>query len=65
MSDWLKRKDLCSRCFSGIDDDHDGNCPTCASINDDKALWMKKTRLKMEINWEDMDTLAVISSIMQ
>lgn len=49
MSEWLKRKDVCQRCLSGIDDDHDGNCPTCAKMNDDKAAWMKKIRLNMEL----------------
>lgn len=49
MSDWLRREDLCQRCFSGIDDDHDGNCPSCAGWDDEKAAWMKRTRLKMEL----------------
>lgn len=49
MSDWLGRKDLCQRCFSGIDDDGDGNCSTCARMGDEQALWMKKTRLAMEL----------------
>ena len=52
MSDWLKRKYLCQRCFSGIDDDHDGNCPSCANMDDEKAAWMKKTRLNMELEQE-------------
>jgi hypothetical protein len=52
MSDWLKRKDLCKRCFSGIDDDHDGNCATCAKMDDDTAAWAKKTRLKLELEQE-------------
>jgi hypothetical protein len=49
ISDWINRKDVCQRCFSGIDDDHDGNCPTCANMDDDKAAWMKQMRLKLEI----------------
>lgn len=49
MSDWLKRKDLCQRCFSGIDDDGDGNCSTCARMGDKQAAWMKKTRFDMEM----------------
>lgn len=49
MSDWLNRKDVCQRCFSGIDDDGDGNCSTCARMDDERAAWMKKTRLSMEI----------------
>lgn len=63
MSDWLNRKYLCQRCFSGIDDNHDGNCPTCASMDDDKAAWMKKTRLKMEINWTEDDSKEVVTSL--
>lgn len=49
MSDWLNHKYLCPRCLSGIDDDHDGNCPTCASMDDVKAAWMRKTRFNMEM----------------
>lgn len=49
MSDWMNRKDVCQRCFSGIDDDKDGNCPTCAVMNDDMAAWMKQTRLGIEM----------------
>lgn len=45
----MNRKDLCHRCFSGIDDDGDGNCFTCAKIDDKIAALMKKTRLIMEI----------------
>lgn len=48
MSEWLKRKDICQRCLSGIDDNHDGNCPTCANMDDEKAAWMNKIRLNME-----------------
>ena len=48
MSDWLSRKDVCQRCLSGIDDDGDGKCPTCNSVPDDGAVWMKKTRLMLE-----------------
>lgn len=51
MSDWLKRKDLCEQCYSGIDDDHDGNCPTCAKMDDEKAAWMKSTRIGMEVGF--------------
>lgn len=49
MSDWLNRKDLCQRCFSGIDNDRDGDCATCARLSDEDAAWMKKTRLNMEV----------------
>jgi hypothetical protein len=49
MSEWMNRKDLCQRCFSGINDDHDGNCPTCADMDGDEAAWMKKTRLNLEV----------------
>ncbi len=50
MSDWLKHKDVCQRCLSGIDDDHDGNCYVCARMGDEQAAWMKKTRLEMELS---------------
>lgn len=50
MSEWLNSKDVCQRCFSGIDDDGDGNCPTCATMTDQRASWMKKTRLAMELS---------------
>jgi len=49
MSDWLNRKDVCQRCFSGIDDDGDGNCSTCAGMDNERAAWMKKTRLSLEL----------------
>lgn len=49
MSQWLARKDLCQRCFSGIDDDHDGNCHACAKLSDGDSAWMKQTRLRMEL----------------
>jgi hypothetical protein len=49
MSNWLNTKDLCNRCFSGIDDDHDGDCPTCAEMDDHKAAWMKQTRFNLEM----------------
>jgi hypothetical protein len=56
MSDWLKREDLCQRCFSGIDDDHDGNCPACAKLNDEDAAWMKRTRLRLELAGQEKET---------
>lgn len=65
MSDWLKRRDVCQRCLSGIDDDHDGNCPVCARMDNETAAWMAKTQLKLEINWTDVDSLSVISSMIQ
>lgn len=46
---WLNRKDLCPRCLSGIDDDHDGNCAVCARMDDKEALFMRTTRLRMEL----------------
>lgn len=49
MINWMNRKGICSRCFSGIDDDHDGNCPACANMDDKKAAWMKRTRFNMEM----------------
>lgn len=49
MSDWLNRKNVCQRCLSGIDDNHDGDCATCASLNDEQAAWMKRTRLELEL----------------
>jgi hypothetical protein len=49
VSDWLNRKDVCQRCFSGIDNDGDGNCATCAGMDDERAAWMKKTRLSLEM----------------
>lgn len=51
MSDWLNRKDVCQRCFSGIDDDGDGNCGTCAKWDDNMAAWMKQTRQELEM-WQ-------------
>lgn len=50
MSEWLNRKDVCQRCFSGIDDDGDGNCPMCAELEDKEAAWVKSTRLGIEID---------------
>ena len=55
MSDWLKRENLCQRCFSGIDDDHDGNCPTCAGMDDENAAWMKRTRLRLELAGQEKE----------
>lgn len=49
MSVWLNRKDVCQRCFSGIDDDQNGNCVICAKMDAEEAAWMKKVRIKMEI----------------
>lgn len=49
MSDWLKREDLCKRCYSGIDDDHDGNCHACAKLSDEQAAWMKSNRIGIEV----------------
>ena len=46
---WLNRKDVCQRCLSGVDDDHDGNCAVCARMDDETALKMKATRLRMEV----------------
>jgi hypothetical protein len=48
-NDWLPRKDLCQRCFSGIDEDSKGNCTTCTKLSDDDAQWMKKTRFNLEL----------------
>jgi hypothetical protein len=49
MSNWLLRKDLCQRCFSGIDDDGDGNCGLCARLSDNEAQFMKMTRFNLEL----------------
>jgi len=49
MSDWLKRKDVCQRCFSGIDNDNDGNCATCFKLEDEQAHWLKKARFELEM----------------
>lgn len=48
-SEWLACKDLCQRCLSGIDDDHDGDCGVCARLSNEEAAWMKKTRLNLEL----------------
>jgi hypothetical protein len=35
----------CTRCFIGIDDDHDGNCGICAKWSDDNADKIRKQQL--------------------
>lgn len=61
MSEWMKRKDVCQRCFSGIDDDGDGNCSTCAHMGDKQAAWMKETRVKLE----EIETRAMAESLIR
>lgn len=33
---------LCPRCMTGIDDDGDGNCSTCAKLPDEEAERLKE-----------------------
>lgn len=49
VDNWLLNKDACQRCMSGIDDDHDGNCATCAKMSDETAKFMRDTRVRMEL----------------
>lgn len=61
MSKWMNRKDVCQRCFSGIDDDGDGNCSTCARMGDKQAAWMKEARVKLE----EIETRAMAESLIR
>lgn len=61
MSYWLKHKDLCHRCFSGIDVSKKGNCSTCESLTYEQAAWMKRTRLAMELEAAEEEEISAMA----
>lgn len=46
----FNKKDLCRRCLTGIDDDHDGNCAFCAKLTDKEAAKMRRAVLLTTID---------------
>lgn len=46
----FNKKDLCQRCLTGIDDDHDGDCAFCHKLMDVEAANMRRIVLQMTIH---------------
>ncbi len=36
------KKDLCQRCLTGIDNNHDGDCAFCHKLTDEEAANMRR-----------------------
>lgn len=43
------KKNLCQRCLTGVDNDHDGNCAFCAKLTDEEAAKMRVSVLTFTI----------------
>lgn len=46
----FNKKNLCPRCLTGIDDDHDGNCAFCACLSDSEAANMRRIVLQVTVD---------------
>lgn len=41
LIDFLNSPDLCPRCYTGVDNDHDGDCGTCAGLPEKAVAQMR------------------------
>lgn len=44
------KKNLCRRCLTGIDDNHDGDCAFCHKLTDKEAARMRRAVLLTTID---------------
>lgn len=45
LTEFLETPNLCPRCYIGTDDDHDGDCATCAGLPEKAVAQMRLTVL--------------------
>jgi hypothetical protein len=43
--EYFNKKNLCHRCLTGIDNNHDGDCMLCHKIGDEEAAKMRRAIL--------------------
>jgi hypothetical protein len=59
----LETPDGCARCFTGIDDDHDGNCGRCARLVDRDVAKLRIDKLALVAELVNQEVRGVIDLV--
>ena len=54
LREFLKTPDLCPHCYTGTDDDHDGDCSVCARLPEKAVSQMRMVALMTIVAAEEL-----------